>query len=408
MPTSGGITPDDVRDALERLYENVALAQVPLAAMLPDVAGIQDVQARAQRLRSILLSAIELLQPARQEPFGSRAARSYEVLNLRYIEGMSVVQVADELSLVERQVYRDLRRAYEELAQVLRSHMSQAQQTPVPAESPAPSANPFQEELARLAPRPKRLDPSQVLQAALQAVKPLARRLGGTLECSLVPNPPPVSVDEGILKQVLIQMLSLALQSASCVAVSLEPAREPGRLALTARFHADHQPPRDDTLASLQSLAESQHLHWQMEQEASGRLYLAISLKVAEPHTILVVEDNPGAIELYRRYLAQSEEWQVVGATDPRVSCDMAARLRPAVIILDIMMPQQDGWTVLQLLRAQPQTRAIPIVVCSVFDDRELAAALGANAYLKKPVSQFELLATLRQYALADHGDDAG
>jgi len=403
---SADIAADEVRDALECLYENVALAQVPLAAMLPDVASAQDVQERAQRLRSILLSAIELLQPARQEPFGSRAARSYEVLNLRYIEGMSVVQVADELSLVERQVYRDLRRAYEELAQVLRSYVPQP--LPAPARAPVAAASSFQEELARLVAKPKRLDLAQALRGALHAVRPLAERLGMQLEHSVEANLPPVSADEGILRQVLIQMLSLAVQSASSVAVSLEPAREPGRLALTARFHADRQPPRDDILASLRRLAELQHLHLGAEQRVGGYTVLTLSVNVAEPRTVLVVEDNEGAIELYRRYLSQSDEWQIVGAIDPRVSYDLAARLRPAVIILDIMMPQQDGWSVLQLLRAQPQTAAIPIIVCSVFDDPELATALGANAYLKKPVTQFEFLVALRKYAPAGYADDEG
>ena len=58
---------------------------------------------------------------------------------------------------------------------------------------------------------------------------------------------------------------------------------------------------------------------------------------------------------------------------------------------VDVMMPFQDGWEVQQRLKSEPATQHIPIIICSVLDDPELAFSLGAVAYLKKPVSQTDL-----------------
>jgi CheY-like chemotaxis protein len=69
----------------------------------------------------------------------------------------------------------------------------------------------------------------------------------------------------------------------------------------------------------------------------------------------------------------------------------------PDAIILDVMMPEMDGWEFLQRLRARPETALIPVVICSIFNDPELAYSLGASLYLPKPVSRDNVLKALRQ-----------
>lgn len=397
---SGQVSPDDVRQALEQLYDNVALARTRLASQLPEVAAMASLPERAQALRRLLLGAIELLQPARPGPFGSRAARSYEVLSLRYVEGMSIVQVADELSLVERQVYRDLRRAYSDLAQMLTARLPRPPAATPAVPPPGEASGQLQAELERLTSNPRRLDLGLVIKAAIAATSPLAARLGATVVPAVAANLAAVSADEGLLRQLLIQMLSLALQNDPGRRANISAAQDGGKIVVSLSYNTplNPQPGYEERLASLQRLAETQHLGWHLSS-SEGTTCLSLSLSAAQPRPVLVIEDNEGAIELYRRYLGQGQDWQVIGAADPRLSYDMAVRLQPAVILLDVMMPRQDGWSILQLLRSQPQTAQIPIIICSVFDDPELASALGANAYLKKPVSQFELLAALKRVA---------
>jgi CheY-like chemotaxis protein len=61
------------------------------------------------------------------------------------------------------------------------------------------------------------------------------------------------------------------------------------------------------------------------------------------------------------------------------------------------MMPEMDGWELLQRLRTAPQTAATPVIICSVFNDPELAYSLGASLFLPKPVKRDEVLAALCQ-----------
>jgi CheY-like chemotaxis protein len=74
-----------------------------------------------------------------------------------------------------------------------------------------------------------------------------------------------------------------------------------------------------------------------------------------------------------------------------------ARRVHPAAITLDVMMPGRDGWQVMQDLKNDPQTRAIPIIVCSLIQDEEKGFRMGATEYLVKPFLQDELLNALHR-----------
>ena len=69
--------------------------------------------------------------------------------------------------------------------------------------------------------------------------------------------------------------------------------------------------------------------------------------------------------------------------------------MRPGAVLLDIRLPGIDGWAVLKALKADPETRDIPVIVVSIVDERARGVALGAAAYLVKPVSREELLTAL-------------
>jgi CheY-like chemotaxis protein len=71
--------------------------------------------------------------------------------------------------------------------------------------------------------------------------------------------------------------------------------------------------------------------------------------------------------------------------------------LRPDIIVLDLMMPEQDGWDLLQLLSNQPDTAHIPIMICSVLKQKQLALSLGAAAFLEKPFTEQALLEMLEK-----------
>ena len=69
----------------------------------------------------------------------------------------------------------------------------------------------------------------------------------------------------------------------------------------------------------------------------------------------------------------------------------------PSIIVLDVMLPDMDGWELLAHLHEHPPTRSIPILVCSVVREEELALALGAKLYLSKPVRRQQFIQALDQ-----------
>ena len=77
---------------------------------------------------------------------------------------------------------------------------------------------------------------------------------------------------------------------------------------------------------------------------------------------------------------------------------EIAGRQQPRLIILDVMMPHQDGWEILGALQENPVTATLPVIVCSVLKEAELALALGACDYITKPVSQTQLLTVLQRW----------
>ena len=76
---------------------------------------------------------------------------------------------------------------------------------------------------------------------------------------------------------------------------------------------------------------------------------------------------------------------------------DELAKASPDVILLDVLMPQLDGWDILQQLKTRPETQHVPVVICSVLSQPRLAVALGAADVLRKPISAEALLTTIRR-----------
>ena len=101
-------------------------------------------------------------------------------------------------------------------------------------------------------------------------------------------------------------------------------------------------------------------------------------------------------ISLYQRYL-KPQGYQVIPLTDPKLAVERAKELKPYAITLDIMMPEIDGWQVLQKLKNDPETRNIPIIICSILEDEEKGFSLGAADYLVKPFLQEDLINTVNR-----------
>jgi signal transduction histidine kinase/CheY-like chemotaxis protein/ligand-binding sensor domain-containing protein len=113
--------------------------------------------------------------------------------------------------------------------------------------------------------------------------------------------------------------------------------------------------------------------------------------------TVLVIDDDPSVLELMQRSFGK-DGYRVEIAADGRTGLEMARRIKPAVITLDVMMPSMDGWAVLTALKADPATADIPVVMMTIVDDKNMGFALGAADYFTKPIDWQRLGAVLHKY----------
>lgn len=118
---------------------------------------------------------------------------------------------------------------------------------------------------------------------------------------------------------------------------------------------------------------------------------LVEELDAEKAETILIVDDDPGALEMIAGAFS-CEGYQTLTTTSGKEAIKLAERYQPVVITLDVIMPEMDGWEVLSLLKKNPLTSTIPVVIVSVADDRDTGFALGAVGYVTKPVDQRTLI----------------
>jgi two-component system, NtrC family, sensor kinase len=116
--------------------------------------------------------------------------------------------------------------------------------------------------------------------------------------------------------------------------------------------------------------------------------------------TVLVIDDDATVHDLMQRFLHR-EGLRMATATSGEEGLRLARELRPAAITLDVMMPGMDGWAILTALKADPLLAAIPVIMLTIVDDKNLGYALGAADYLTKPVEWDRLAVILQKYRCA-------
>jgi CheY-like chemotaxis protein len=107
-----------------------------------------------------------------------------------------------------------------------------------------------------------------------------------------------------------------------------------------------------------------------------------------------VVDDNRDTLQLFSRYVAGTR-YHAVTSDEPAQILNLAESLAPEIIVLDVMMPDIDGWKILAQLKQHPATADVPVLVCTILPQEEIALDLGASGFLSKPVTRKRFLAAL-------------
>ena len=138
------------------------------------------------------------------------------------------------------------------------------------------------------------------------------------------------------------------------------------------------------------------------EEEPVSDLEVPISVdrEGAKPLVILVVEDDPKTSQLLNKFLTQ-EGYQVELASDGSSALEKAKEIKPFAITLDILLPDMDGWEVLDRLKSMPETQNIPVIIVSITDDQERSLSLGAVGFYSKPIDRKAVLEVLQEQKIA-------
>jgi len=114
---------------------------------------------------------------------------------------------------------------------------------------------------------------------------------------------------------------------------------------------------------------------------------------------ILVAEDEPSILESLD-FILRRAGWTIASVTDGDAVLEGVRRLRPRMLVLDVMLPRRSGFDVLKQLRADVDTRALPVLILTAKgqqQDRRIAEALGADGFVTKPYANAEVVGAVRK-----------
>jgi PAS domain S-box-containing protein len=294
------------------------------------------------------------------------------------------------------------------------------------------------------------VDLERLLDDIQSLASPLAAARGNQLEIILPPNPPILNTDYTKLKQSLLNLVSNACKFTQGGKVKLEVSLPPGQaifrvsdsgigmteeqlgrlfqafsqadasttreyggtglgLAITRRLcrllggevTVESTPGVGSVFTITLELADRSDVEPDADQPALASSTQASG--AADAMHVLLVDDDPQIHHLIGTMLSR-EGYRVEHASSGGEALARARALRPAVILLDVLMPHVDGWTVLGSLKSDPELADIPVVIVSLLDERPLGLSLGAAEFLTKPVDRNLLIDTVRTFAGAAGG----
>jgi CheY-like chemotaxis protein/transcriptional regulator with XRE-family HTH domain len=365
-------------------------------------------------LQRTLVRAMDGLRPQPTDPPTAPIVRFYKLLSLRYVQGLTQEAAAARLGMDTRYLRKQQQKAVRALARLLweasqhgpsalgsrarASEIASAEAAELEAESPD-WAMQVQQELTSLI--QKAPDATASVETTLRDVLDLSAALTyqRSIRLSMKTEQPQLqaAIHPSALRQILLAGITSLVQSMACGEIILSAKLAEGSVRITiAATPAGPADPSDLTL--IQKIANAYHGTTTLSRE-DGVTCLLVDLPacaLAARARVLVIEDNTDLVSFYQAY-TYGTRYEILHATGARRALEMVEAHRPDLIVLDVMLPDpdMDGWKLLMQLHGDAKTRAIPVVVCSVVRERELALALGAAVYVPKPVARRGFLAAL-------------
>lgn len=394
-----------VHEVLFHLYDPLYRPPEELGRALGVAEG-----ASIDTLRNAIITTLERLKPLPGSPTTTRAARVYGLLSFRYVHELTQKETALRLGITARHLRRQQEEAIHWLAQQL--WLDKQRETATLSQPPQPSALTLSNQESNQSSEEWRQQVQKELVALQQSapgvVADMAETLRGVLELehALIAGRPidlhiepiepgqSVGLHPTVLRQIVITAIEKLAHKMDSGAIAIDATYQSERLNLRIAG----SPIGVDSLPQSEFIREIMELQGGMCTITSSGNVATISLQLPLAHntTVLVVDDNTDLVHFYRRF-TEGTHFQIKHLSEGEQLFEWIRQTTPDIIVLDVMLPDIDGWKLLIDLHNHPYTQAIPVVVCSVVRRQELAATLGATLYLAKPVRRQEFVQALEQ-----------
>lgn len=387
----------DFENQLQNVLNHLYDSRMELIESFYHLLGLSPLSGR-QIVQKTIIEQINNLKPSTETPVLSNNRKYYDVLNYRYVLMLSQKEASYKLGITARHLRRFQRQAVHALAlQIWLKSRSSGQD--VDSKSTHGSQTHFLEknliyqELQNL----EKNSPGVMskISESFERIGSLAKIIlpsSITLEMDEVDQSMMASIHPSILNQLLLTCLhEIKLHSSTCKIrlraqsdndfVNIQFFIEQIDNKVTLNFY-----PVPEIINLLNGMFSPQEGHE------------TIRIEMLFPSTdllnVLIIDDNPDIIHFYKRFLSRTR-YLTRELSQGAFVFETVEKEHPDIIVLDVMLPDMDGWELLSQLKIQPFSKDIPVIICSVLGQEELALSLGAKAYLAKPVGRAEFIQAL-------------
>ena len=347
-------------------------------------------------LRATLVAAIESLEPDATTPAATRGHRLYDLLRFRFVQEVPQQECSRRLGLSSRHLRREQQSAIHLLAERLwpQTNLAHVELAPSAEVTMTSWRSQLKQEFSALQQHTP-ADSSNLAEVINEAVK-LTHILGVHANVKIVVGEVEAGATVDIHPAVLGQMIFIAIDKLAANGITREVVVSGARQRPWTRITVQSRPASPDYLPTSDFIAETLSVHGGrvLVNYATGWASIDLLLATKDKAVVLVVDDNFDLVHFYRRYV-EGTGYEVVHASEGGQVWSMVKRRPPDLIVLDVMLPDINGWHLLHELHHHPDTEQIPVVICSVIDQATLAESLGAAAYLTKPVHRQAFIQTL-------------
>jgi CheY-like chemotaxis protein len=362
-------------------------------------------------VRAAVFRAIETLKPPPDTPLAASTKQVYDLLYNRFVLGLTQEETAYRLKVSRRTVNRLQHRAAHALAgalwrrsqtlgQVAKGYPGDDDELPPeepPTDTPIPDwHSQVQRELDSLQAKAPDAwcDVEEAISSVLGFVSPLASELGIRVEVRSVQPGLVAAIHPVLLHQVLLSTLRRFAPYVSDGQVAVYARLEDGNTRITLTGAT-----AEGSGLSKKSFAGGIPISKDTSIEArvdGTQAFVWVSVPSIGKVTVLVVDDNEDMARFFRDCTIGTS-YHIVHIARGDALFETVTATAPDIIVLDVMLPDIDGWRLLMRLHEDPATRSIPVIICSVVQEKDLALSLGAARYLPKPVRPREFIQALDQ-----------